>query len=198
MVFLISFFFSSLTILIYHISISFLLVFCLSPILGICKNKAFFISFVTSKSFNHSFNSSYKHHCIAFFKNQKTVLNVSEINFVNSWNHKCHLSRKWNQKCFEWWSIEGKRKQTFKKYQIHFNVKNATFHKLIETDLFTGWWLIYLVKSSLPQLSGLSLTQQTVCVGLHFRQKNKCFQAECAMISNWFQYLLYHHFVLQT
>lgn len=44
---------------------------------------------------------------------------------------------------FEQWiklKLDGKqeRKPSEKKYQIHSNVKNATIHELIETDLFTG------------------------------------------------------------
>lgn len=90
-----------ISILIYHISISFFsllsLVFAFKKYLEVVRIQAWiFCAFVSGAIFLSPITNT----------SRETVLNVVEINFVNSWNHKCHLGReRKNEKCHEQWSI---------------------------------------------------------------------------------------------
>lgn len=125
----------------------------------------------------------------------QTVLNVVGINFVNSWIHKCHKieqrslndgldSQRWNEaekvsNSFQCW--ERNIPWTYRNWLIHWLMINSSRQLVI---------VAFTWAPKEDKLFALDYTNSW--------NGEKCFQVWCAMMSNWFWYLLFHHFVLQT
>lgn len=162
-----------LSIIIYHISISFFLVFYRLKYSEFVRTQTW--SVFCAKSCHlyisklHNFPKiSYTYRLIsnllgvASLATIWTVLNVTGIiswaveiiNVIQPNKAWVENARKNDQ------SKENENKA--EKYQIHSKVSSVTVHELIESDWFTGWWLIYLVNSSLAtnRLCWLAITMK--------------------------------------